>query len=382
MNYFKMPKEIKFDKVIYSVNDGKELSWENLADSGNNGWRLDNTQEEDGAYYFKLGHSFATNESGAWVMKDGGVFNHSVKLVITSNGADTVVATLNFTVNMTQMGYTIEEVKTEGATLPENWDNLSKYTLTADCTWKTGYDVPENKTLVIAEGVTLTVDEGATFTPTGTVKGADVVLNEATVPNFSKLVEKGKTKVWANDGWFEVTKQTANTRENGPAKDETPDYNYGTAYESAGVTFADNAIIKVAVKTTKAFLADSGTNAQAIGNLTQPSGELNGDNGLFFGVQFDAFEGAKKVIVYRSTGGAEAKNLGQDNAAFDLTQETVYGGADTYKGDFINYLVFAEANAEADYIGDNTWNYTFVWQNADDDVIGVSQSTITRTLAE
>ena len=378
VTYFKIPKEIKFDKVIYSVNDGKELSWDNLADSGNNGWRWDNTQAEDGAYYFKLGHSFATNESGAWVMKDGGVFNHSVKLVVTSNGADTVVATLNFTVNMTQMGYSIEEVETEGATPPENWDNLSKYTLTADCTLKAGYDVPANKTLVIAEGVTLKVN--GNIGGAGTVKGADVVLNEATVPNFSKLVENGETKVWTNKDWVKVTEQTANTRVDGPAKDETPDYNYGTAYESAGVTFAGNAI-KVTVKTTKAFLADSETNEQAIENLTQPSGELNGDNGLFFGVQFDAPEGAKKVTVYRSTGDAEAKNLGKDNAAFDLTQETVYGGADTHNGDFINYLVFAKADAEADYIGDNTWNYTFVWQNADDDVIGVSQSTITRTLA-
>ena len=280
------------------------------------------------------------------------------------------------------MGYTIEEVKTEGATLPENWDNLSKYTLTADCTLETAYDVPENKTLVIAEGVTLKVN--GNITGAGTVKGADVVLNEATVPNFSKLVEDGKTQVWTNKDWVEVTAQTAKTRENGPAKDETPDYNYGTAYESAGVTFADNAI-KVAVDATKAFLADSETNAQAIENLKQPSGELNPDgsvNGLFFGVQFDAPGSAKKVTVYRSTGGAEAKNLGQNNAAFDLTQETVYGGADTHNGDFINYLVFAEADAEAEYIGDNTWSYTFVWQNADGDVISVSQSTITRDLAE
>ena len=387
VTYYTIPKADVpegFSKILYSVNNGKELTWNVPSTTGpkdGSGWW---TTDENN-YYFKLGNSFATNESGAWVMKDGGVFNHNVKFVLTSNGVDSVVATLNFTVNMTQMGYSIEEVKTEGTTLPENWDNLSKYTLTADCTLETNYDVPENKTLVIAEGVTLTVDEGATLTQTGTVKGADVVLNEATVPNFSKLVEDGKTKVWANDGWFEVTKQTAKTRVDGPAKDGTPSFEYGNTYTSAGVTFADNAAIKVAVETTKAFLADSETNAQAIGNLTQPSGELNPDgsvNGLFFGVQFDAPESAKKVTVYRSTGGAEAKNLGQDNAAFDLTQDTVYGGADTYAGDFINYLVFAKADAEAEYIGNNTWNYTFVWQDADGGVIGVSQSTITRALAE
>lgn len=291
----------------------------------------------------------------------------------------------NVTGDMTVYAKWVKIPASEGDTLPSaaDWELISNYTLTADCTLETDYDVPENKTLVIAEGVTLTVDEGATFTQNGTVKGADVVLNEATVPNFSKLVEKGETKVWTNKDWVKVTEQTAKTRVDGPAKDGTPSFKYGNTYTSAGVTFAGNAI-KVTVETTKTFLG-SEENATAIENLTQPSGELNPDgsvNGLFFGVQFEAPESAEKVTVYRSTGDAEAKNLGKNNAAFDLTQDTVYGGADTYDGDFINYLVFAEANAEAEYIGNNKWSYTFVWQNADGDVIGVSQSTITRALAE
>lgn len=381
VTYYTIPKADVpdgFSKILYSVNNGKELTWNvpstTGAEEGSGRWTKDEYN-----YYFKLGNSFATNESGAWVMKDGGVFNHNVKFVLTSNGVDSVVATLNFTVNMTQMGYSIEEVETEGATPPENWDNLSKYTLTADCTLKAGYDVPANKTLVIAEGVTLKVN--GNITGAGTVKGADVVLAEATVPNFSKLVENGETKVWTNKDWVKVTEQTAKTRVDGPAKDGTPSFKYGNTYTSAGVTFADNAIIKVAVETTKTFLG-SEENATDIENLTQPSGELNGDNGLFFGVQFDTLASAKKVTVYRSTGDAEAKNLGQDNAAFDLTRETVYGGADTYAGAFINYLVFAKADAKAGYIGDNTWNYTFVWQDANDDVIGVSQCTIRRNIAE
>ena len=261
---------------------------------------------------------------------------------------------------------------------------------------KTGSSLTINENASVVVNGTMSVAAFGTVTNNGTienngtidgsdkVEGADVTLEQSTLPVFPKFVDKGTEKVWINDGWFEVTEQKANTRVDGPAKDGTPSFEYGNTYTSAGVTFADNAI-KVAVDATKAFLADSETNAQAIENLTQPSGELNPDgsvNGLFFGVQFEAPESAEKVTVYRSTGGAEAKNLGQNNAAFDLTQETVYGGADTYDGDFINYLVFAEANAEADYIGDNTWSYTFVWQNADDDVIGVSQSTITRTLAE
>ncbi len=363
------------EKVAYSVNrDGKVASAEETVATLKGDGRF--VKGEDGSIYLKLGITFAEKKDSTW----------------TKLGTDKYVVTLDFKTSegaTTRASYTLDISKlnitapvTEGDTLPttDDWKFISSFTLNKDCELTEAREVPAGKTLVIKDGVTLTVDEGATLTQTGTVKGADVVLAEATVPNFSKLVENGETKVWTNKDWVKVTEQTANTRVDGPAKDETPDYNYGTAYESAGVTFAGNAI-KVTVKTTKAFLADSETNEQAIENLTQPSGELNGDNGLFFGVQFDAPEGAKKVTVYRSTGDAEAKNLGKDNAAFDLTQETVYGGADTHNGDFINYLVFAKADAEADYIGDNTWNYTFVWQNANDDVISVSQSTITRTLA-
>ncbi len=384
VNYIKVTgvaSSKNIEKVAYSVNrDGEVASAEETVETLTRDGRF--VKGEDGSIYLKLGITFAEKKDSTW----------------TKLGTDKYVVTLDFKTSegaTTRASYTLDISKlnitapaTEGDTLPtpDDWKFISSFTLNkSDNITEGTYEVPTGKTLVIAEGVTLTVDEGATFTQTGTVKGADVVLTEATVPNFSKLVEDGKTKVWANDGWFEVTKQTANTRVDGPAKDGTPEFEYGNAYTSAGVTFADNAIIKVAVDATKAFLANSETNAQAIKNLTQPSGELNPDgsvNGLFFGVQFDALEGAKKVTVYRSTGGAEAKNLGQNNAAFDLTRETVYGGADTYDGDFINYLVFAKADAEADYIGDNTWNYTFVWQDANDDVIGVSQSTITRTPAE
>lgn len=382
VNYIKVtgvasPENI--EKVAYSVNrDGEVASAEETVETLTGDGRF--VKGEDGSIYLKLGITFAEKKDSTW----------------TKLGTDKYVVTLDFKTSegaTTRASYTLDISKlnitapaTEGDTLPtaDDWKFISSYTLNKSYNITEGtYEVPTGKTLVIAEGVTLTVDEGATFTQTGTVKGADVVLTEATVPNFSKLVENGKTKVWANDGWFEVTEQTTQTRVDGPAKDGTPSFEYGNTYTSAGVTFADNAI-KVTVETTKTFLG-SEENATAIENLTQPSGELNPDgsvNGLFFGVQFEAPESAEKVTVYRSTDGAEAKNLGQDNAAFDLTQETVYGGADTYDGDFINYLVFAKADAEAEYIGDNTWSYTFVWQNADDDVIGVSQSTITRALAE
>lgn len=313
----------------------------------------------------------------------------TVKVTVTGTGDDKAskVITLAVTEDTEETVSTVDELK---AALANN--DVLTVTVASDLgKLSENLEVPSGKALVIAkggtltvgEGVTLTVAEGAKFTQNGTVKGTDVNLNQEAVPNFSKLVKDGKTKVWANNGWFEVTEQTAKTRDNGPAKDGTSDFAYGNTYKSAGVTFADNAI-KVAVETTKTFLS-SEDNATAIGNLTQPSGELNPDgsvNGLFFGVQFEALKSAEKVTVYRSTGDAEAKNLGQNNAAFDLTKETVYGGADTHAGAFINYLVFAKADAEAAYIGDNTWSYTFVWQNADGGVIGVSQSTITRASAQ
>ena len=255
---------------------------------------------------------------------------------------------------------------------------------------KTGSSLTVNKGASVVVNGTMsvaahgTVTNNGTIEGEGTVKGTDVTLNQETVPAFSKLVENGTTKVWVDDTseWVEYTEQKAELRGKGPGKEGKPEeYNYAKAYQDAGVTFENN-VISVALATTKNFITEK---AEDAAQLTQPSGELDpegGVNGLFVGVQFAALEGAKKVTVYRSTGGAEAKNLGQNNAAFDLTQETVYGGADTYDGDFINYLVFAKADAEAGYIGDNTWNYTFVWQDADGGVIGVSQSTITRTPAE
>ncbi|RHO54626.1 hypothetical protein DW094_09280 [Ruminococcaceae bacterium AM07-15] len=112
VTYFKIPtaEVASFDKVIYSVNVGEELVWDITNDNQKAGWWV----QEGGYSYFKLGNTFAEKINGVWSMKDNGVFNHSVKLVKTSGDpdytTDTVVATLNFTVDMTQMGYSIEEV--------------------------------------------------------------------------------------------------------------------------------------------------------------------------------------------------------------------------------------------------------------------------------
>ena len=256
------------EKVAYSVNrDGKVASAEETVENLKRDGRF--VKGEDGSIYLKLGITFAEKKDSTW----------------TKLGTDKYVVTLDFKTSegaTTRASYTLDISKlnitapvTEGAELPtaDDWKFISSYTLNkSDNITEGTYEVPTGKTLVIAEGVTLTVDEGATFTQNGTVKGADVVLNEATVPNFSKLVENGETKVWTNKDWVKVTEQTADTRVDGPAKDGTPSFEYGNTYTSAGVTFADNAI-KVTVETTKTFLG-SEDNKTAIENLTQPSGEL------------------------------------------------------------------------------------------------------------
>ena len=119
VTYFKIPEAevASFDKVIYSVNGGKELVWDITNDHQKAGWWV----QQGGYRYFKLGNTFAEKINGVWTMKDNGVFNHSVKLVKNSGDpdytTDTVVATLNFTVDMTKMGYSIEEVKDVAAEL-------------------------------------------------------------------------------------------------------------------------------------------------------------------------------------------------------------------------------------------------------------------------
>ncbi len=295
-------------------------------------------------------------------------------------------AETHVTADMTVYAKWVKIPASEGDTLPSaaDWELISNYTLKGNCTLETDYDVPENKTLVIAEGVTLTVDEGATFTQNGTVKGADVVLNEATVPNFSKLVEKGKTKVWIDDTskWVEYTEQKAELRGKGPGKEGEPEeYDYAKAYQDAGVTFENN-VISVALATTKNFITGQ---AEDAAQLTQPSGELDpegGVNGLFVGVQFAADESLKaengSVYVFRN-----GSNIGSSNAAFGLEADSVNGtGGDVLNNSFVNYLVFANASADAGSIGSNEWAYTFVWQNQDGNVVGVSQCTISRNIAE
>lgn len=259
---------------------------------------------------------------------------------------------------------------------------------------KTGSSLTINENASVVVNGTMSVAAFGTVTNNGTienngtidgsdkVEGADVTLEQSTLPVFPKFVDKGTEKVWINDGWFEYTEQKAELRGKGPGKEGKPEeYNYAKAYQDAGVTFENN-VISVALATTKNFITEQAGDAA---QLTQPSGELDpegGVNGLFVGVQFAADESLKaengSVYVFRN-----GSNIGSSNAAFDLEANSVNGtGGDVLNNSFVNYLVFANASADAESIGSNEWAYTFVWQNQDGNVVGVSQCIISRNIVE
>ncbi len=315
----------------------------------------------------------------------------TVKVTVTGTGDDKAskVITLTVTEDTEETVGTVDDLK---AALT-NKDVLTVTVASNLGTLSENLEVPSGKALVIAEGgtltvgegVTLTVAEGAKFTQTGTVKGADVVLNEAAVPNFSKLVENGTAKVWVDDAskWVAYTQQQAALRDGeGPGKPDTGNFNYGEAYTEAGVTWnedgagftVDQATVNKFIQTYAAGKDDADDKAF---QLTQPSGELSVD-GLFVGVKFAAPSGVDtktgSVYVYRGD-----RNLSGTNGAYQLTPDSVDNtGGDVFANNFTNYLVFAKAEKDTG-LSAKTWNYIFVWQNAGK-VVGVSQCTITRTV--
>ena len=253
---------------------------------------------------------------------------------------------------------------------------------------KTGSSLTINENASVVVNGTMSVAAFGTVTNNGTidgsdkVKGTDVTLEQSTLPVFPKFVDKGTEKVWINDGWFEYTEQKAELRGKGPGKEGEPEeYDYAKAYQDAGVTFENN-VISVALATTKSFITGQ---AEDAAQLTQPSGELDpegGVNGLFVGVQFAADESLKaengSVYVFRN-----GSNIGSSNAAFGLEADSVNGtGGDVLNNSFVNYLVFANASADAESIGSNEWAYTFVWKNQEGNVVGVSQCIISRNIVE
>lgn len=313
----------------------------------------------------------------------------TVKVTVTGTGDDKAskVITLTVTEDTAKTVSTVDDLK---AALANN-DVLTVTVASNLGTLSENLEVPSGKALVIAEGGTLTVGAGKTLTVNGTisgtdaVKGTDVNLNQETVPNFSKLVENGTTKVWVNDTskWVAYTQQQAALRDGkGPGKPGTDSFDYGAAYTEAGVTWNENgtgftvnqAEVNKFIQTYAAGQNDALNKAY---QLTQSSGELSED-GLFVGVKFAAPTGVdtktESVYVYR-----DGSNLSGKNDAYQLTSDSVDGtGGDVFAKNFTNYLVFAKAKNDTG-LSEKTWNYIFVWQN-EGKVVGVSHCTITRTV--
>ena len=163
------------EKVAYSVNrDGAVASAEETVETLIRDGRF--VKSEDGSIYLKLGITFAEKKDSTW----------------TKLGTDKYVVTLDFKTSegaTTRASYTLDISKlnitapvTEGDTLPttDDWKFISSYTLTADCTLEADYDVPANKTLVIAES--------------GFLDAYDVALSGA----GSVVVKGGTLKINAN----------------------------------------------------------------------------------------------------------------------------------------------------------------------------------------
>lgn len=259
--------------------------------------------------------------------------------------------------------------------------NMSEdITITSDMT------VQNATILTIAEGKTLTVAAGVTLTNNGTiteetrVKGATVTLGEAT-PTFSKYVKSADIKVWVDDtaGWVKYAEQTSALRDDGPGKPGTEsesNFDYQGAYTEAGVTWSGSTFTVDQAKTNE-FVGNSEANSNKINQLTQPSGELNGDNGLFVGVKFETSSelGEKKGSVYVFRNG---ENLNGNNNAYQLNPDSVDGtGGDVYLGDPVNYLLFAKADSDKG-LASKEWNYVFVWQDESGKAVEVSYCTVSR----
>lgn len=259
--------------------------------------------------------------------------------------------------------------------------NMSEdITITSDMTVQnaTTLTIEEGKTLTVAAGVTLT--NNGTITEETRVKGATVTLGKVT-PTFSKYVKSTGIKVWVDDtaGWVKYAEQTSALRDNGPGKPGTEsesNFDYPGAYTEAGVTWSGSTFTVDQAKTNE-FVGNAEKNSNKINQLTQPSGELNGGNGLFVGVKFETSSvlGKEKGSVYVFRNG---KNLNGNNNAYQLNPDSVDGtGGDVYLGAPVNYLLFAKADSDKG-LANKEWNYVFVWQDENGKAVEVSYCTVSR----
>lgn len=326
------------EKVAYSVNrDGKVASAEEKVATLEGDGRF--VKGEDGSIYLKLGITFAEKNDSTW----------------TKLGTDKYVVTLDFKTSegaTTRASYTLDISKlnitapaTEGDKLPttDDWKFISSFTLNKDYELTEAYEVPAGKTLVIKDGVTLTVK--AAITGEGTIKGS--VENVLPTPNTDnwesgyanaddgsavsypatfatmKFEEGGsygemdasKTYVYFNkaSGWVAVQEKNLTNRADsgsGQGGSDVSDFNYAEAYKAAGIKLGEDGKTYTVYKQTL-----EGLYAQEKGEnkLESSDGKLYhlfspGSQTIYFGMMLDYKPvNAKAAYVYGTDGSFATK---------------------------------------------------------------------------
>ena len=342
VNYIKVtgvasPKNI--EKVAYSVNrDGEVASAEETVETLTRDGRF--VKGEDGSIYLKLGITFAEKKDSTW----------------TKLGTDKYVVTLDFKTSegaTTRASYTLDISKlnitapvTEGDTLPtaDDWKFISSFTLNKDCELTEAREVPAGKTLVIKDGVTLTVK--AAITGDGTIKGS--VENALPTPNTDnwesgyanaddgsaasypatfatmKFEEGGsygemgasKTYVYFNkaSGWVAVQEKNLTNRADsgsGQGGSDVSDFNYAEAYKAAGIKLGEDGKTYTVYKQTLEGLY---AQEKEEGKLESSDGKLYhlfspGSQTIYFGMMLDYKPGNAKAAYVYGTDGSFATKL-------------------------------------------------------------------------
>lgn len=278
-------------------------------------------------------------------------------------------------------------------------------------------DFAITKPVISKKSQKLTVNADVTLTVSAKVESSvEGVAIGDTLSGLSKVVieENGTVNSTSGAGTYvlngstlvKYAAQNVTLRGEGPAKDGTTDasgnYDYATAYESAGVSLTPEEGSDVTLGINEATLATffenqnnklvtstQNNDAKLVNNalfqLSQLSGNLpkneDGESeedqyyyGLFAGVQFKTLESATKVTVY-SGSNRLASGSGQYEFAVGSNQNNTYAGNDVLDGVFTKYLVFANAEKKEVYVHPTPLKYTFVWSD-DSGIIGVTDCTI------
>lgn len=163
------------------------------------------------------------------------------------------------------------------------------------------------------------------------------------------------------------TDAKVNVRPNGPANDDTPDFNYAEAYEKYGVEFSNgNLTYTVTAAKLKATLeGDQETMKKLIGGET---------GNMYVGLQFMPVNSATKVQV-----------VGYGDGSKDVTLNSVtpVGGLSGWDEapSLLGYFNVGKIDGKTCTLaGNGTYNLTLTWMNDSNEVVAVTHPTITRVV--